>query len=160
MKTVPCVSKYKLSAYPYSNELKMLKRIYVFCFFCFFCMVVWNKEDRQIERASFGMAFLFTNIINTIILLFFTYIIRFRPNALFFGILTLAMIYFFNYLNTNYFRKNLEKLEIIEKYKGLISPKKYILLGTTLLITSFLTFGFSGKNFNKHTGHLLKHSVR
>ena len=123
-------------------------------------MVVWNKEDRQIERASFGMSIFFTNTINTIILLFFTHIIKFRPNAIFMAVLIFVMIFLFTYLNTNYFRKNLEKLEIIEKYKGLISPRKYILLGTTLLITSFLTFGFSGKNFNKHKEHFLKHSVR
>jgi hypothetical protein len=113
-------------------------------------MVVFNKSDRLIVRASIGMAFIMTNAVSSVILLFFTYAVKIQPNAILMGVFTAILLYFLQYLNIRYFKRHLDKPQTINKYNGIITKRAYIIIGSTLILLSVLSVGFAAKNYKNH----------
>jgi hypothetical protein len=135
-----------------------MKGIYHFLFFCFYNMVVFNKSDRHIERASFGLAVSCITSILAILFLLLTYFDDVRLNSVNMCILIFISIPFLSYINFSYFKNKLNNSEIMDRYNNLVSKKNYIIVGTMFFLSSFLFFVLAGKNYSKHRKEIKRHT--
>jgi hypothetical protein len=106
---------------------------------CFYSMVVWNKSDRKIERAAFGLAFTTVNYALTI-----CYFADVPLKWYTLTTLLLVMLYTLNKFNVDYFTKKFQSssgnFQILKKE----TRKKYLIIGTTLFVGSAIMVGISG----------------
>lgn len=123
----------------------MLKPLNNFIFYCYYSIVLYNREDKRIDRACFGLAMFYAIIAMTIFLQLGIWRIHFSINPIMLA-LSFPMIFAFTYLNgKHYFLSNFEIIET--KYEKLIPKRGYVFFGLLFFIGSILLFGIAADRY-------------
>lgn len=133
--------------------IKMLKKIHHFCFYCYYSMTLFNQHDRRINRACYGLSFFYFFMLNTIVLLNDTYLIKWPINPLIIPTVTTVLNIYSYFIFKKYFKSRFASIEPVYKNK---SRKKIIFMGVVLWLGSALLFGLVGYNYTNKTKSILE----
>ena len=122
----------------------MLRKIHHFCFYCYFSMTLFNQHDNRVGRACYGLSFFYAIVLNSIILLNDTYLIKWPISPLTIPTFTCLLIFYLHFIFKKYFKLRCASIESVYKHK---SKKKFIFIGVIFWLGSFLLLVIVGYNY-------------
>ena len=136
----------------------MLRKIHHFCFYCYFSMTLFNQHDNRVGRACYGLSFFYAVVLNIILLLNDTYLIKWPISPLIIPTFTCLLMLYLHFIFKKYFKLRCAGIELVYKHK---SKKKFIFIGVIFWLGSFLLLGFMGNYYaNKRKFNLGKESMQ